>query len=142
MIYPKKLIFITIFLVSFLVNFSTSEDDVQHDHVIIYVPYYIKTLKHTHTITKYIHQKEDDKKYKVLGYTVGKPILAPHQVFQAESYNQNNNNEDCYKNYGHGDNNNKEEMVKTYMGYLGGVNHYAGHNQINHNDFPDKFSRY
>ncbi|XP_015122142.1 glycine-rich cell wall structural protein 1.8-like [Diachasma alloeum] len=46
-----------------------------HDHVIIHVPYHIKTLKHTHTITKHIHHKSGGgDHYEVLGYTVGHPI--------------------------------------------------------------------
>ncbi|XP_011642233.1 glycine-rich cell wall structural protein-like, partial [Pogonomyrmex barbatus] len=45
-----------------------------HDHVIIHVPYKIKTIKHTHTITKHIHHGGGEDKYEVLGYTVGHPI--------------------------------------------------------------------
>ncbi|XP_020300683.1 abscisic acid and environmental stress-inducible protein-like [Pseudomyrmex gracilis] len=44
-----------------------------HKHVIIHVPYKIKTIHHTHTITKHIHHGGGDK-YEVLGYTVGHPI--------------------------------------------------------------------
>lgn len=46
------------------------------DHVIIHVPYHIKTIKHTHTITKHIHHKDngDGDKFELLGYTYGHPI--------------------------------------------------------------------
>lgn len=42
-------------------------------HVVIHVPYKVKTIHHTHTITKHIHHGGGDK-YEVLGYTVGHPI--------------------------------------------------------------------
>ncbi|XP_033183632.1 uncharacterized protein LOC117153578 [Bombus vancouverensis nearcticus] len=46
-----------------------------HDHVVIHVPYKIKTIHHTHTITKHIHHGGGGgDKYEVLGYTVGHPI--------------------------------------------------------------------
>ncbi|XP_014470130.1 PREDICTED: glycine-rich cell wall structural protein 1.0-like [Dinoponera quadriceps] len=44
-----------------------------HKHVVIHVPYKVKTIHHTHTITKHIHHGGGDK-YEVLGYTVGHPI--------------------------------------------------------------------
>lgn len=44
-------------------------------HVIIHVPYKVKTVHHTHTITKHIHHGGGgEDKYEVLGYTVGHPI--------------------------------------------------------------------
>ncbi|GAB1866325.1 hypothetical protein CAJAP_07404 [Camponotus japonicus] len=46
-----------------------------HKHVVIHVPYQVKTIHHTHTITKHIHHKDGGgDKYEVLGYTVGHPI--------------------------------------------------------------------
>ncbi|RLU19103.1 hypothetical protein DMN91_009461 [Ooceraea biroi] len=46
-----------------------------HKHVVIHVPYKIKTIHHTHTITKHIHHGGGGgDKYEVLGYTVGHPI--------------------------------------------------------------------
>lgn len=39
------------------------------------MPYHIKKIKHTHTITKHIHHGGGGgDKYEVLGYTVGHPI--------------------------------------------------------------------
>ncbi|KZC04924.1 hypothetical protein WN55_09723 [Dufourea novaeangliae] len=50
-----------------------------HDHVVIHVPYKIKTVHHTHTITKHIHHGGGGgDKYEVLGYTVGHPIDLGH----------------------------------------------------------------
>ncbi|CAK9829251.1 hypothetical protein ANTRET_LOCUS6620 [Anthophora retusa] len=50
-----------------------------HDHVVIHVPYKIKTIHHTHTITKHIHHGGGGgDKYEVLGYTVGHPIDLGH----------------------------------------------------------------
>jgi len=46
-------------------------------HVVIHVPYKVKTIHHTHTITKHIHHGGGDK-YEVLGYTVGQPISLGH----------------------------------------------------------------
>lgn len=43
--------------------------------MIIHVPYKVKTIHHTHTITKHIHHGGGgEDKYEVLGYTVGHPI--------------------------------------------------------------------
>ncbi|XP_043286330.1 uncharacterized protein [Venturia canescens] len=59
---------------------STLQNLVQADghghahHVIIHVPYKIKTIHHTHTITKHIHHKDDGNKDDLLGYTVEHPI--------------------------------------------------------------------
>ncbi|XP_066582122.1 uncharacterized protein [Prorops nasuta] len=62
-----------------LLHSIQADDDHEHHHVIIHVPYKVKTIKHTHTIVKHIHHGKDDK-YEVLGYTVGKPIdLGGHE---------------------------------------------------------------
>ncbi|XP_012279195.1 glycine-rich cell wall structural protein [Orussus abietinus] len=46
-----------------------------HSHVVIHVPYKIKTIHHTHTITKHVHHGGGGgDKYEVLGYTVGHPV--------------------------------------------------------------------
>ena len=50
--------------------------------MIIHVPYKIKTIHHTHTITNHIHHKDSGgDKYEVLGYTVGHPMdLGGHDI--------------------------------------------------------------
>ncbi|KYQ55505.1 hypothetical protein ALC60_05567 [Trachymyrmex zeteki] len=47
-----------------------------HSHVVIHVPYKIKKIQHTHTITKHIHHGGGGggDSYEVLGYTYGHPI--------------------------------------------------------------------
>ena len=45
-------------------------------HVVIHVPYHVKKIQHTHTITKHIHHGGGGggDSYEVLGYTYGHPI--------------------------------------------------------------------
>lgn len=54
---------------------KSNSNKISSDHVVIHVPYKIKTIHHTHTITKHIHHGGGGgDKYEVLGYTVGHPI--------------------------------------------------------------------
>ncbi|XP_031364782.1 uncharacterized protein LOC116185161, partial [Apis dorsata] len=61
-----------VFVVASLLNLASAGHHGGHDHVVIHVPYKIKTIHHTHTITKHIHHGGGGgDKYEVLGYTVG-----------------------------------------------------------------------
>lgn len=58
-----------------LISYEYNPNNISSDHVVIHVPYKIKTIHHTHTITKHIHHGGGGgDKYEVLGYTVGHPI--------------------------------------------------------------------
>ncbi|KAF7417823.1 hypothetical protein HZH68_000476 [Vespula germanica] len=62
-------------LVTSLLNLTEAGHGGKHQHVVIHVPYKIKHIYHTHTITKHIHHGGGGgDKYEVLGYTVGHPI--------------------------------------------------------------------
>ncbi|KAK0088942.1 hypothetical protein PV325_010130 [Microctonus aethiopoides] len=100
---------IVIHLVAVVIALSEAggDDDGVHDHVIIHVPYHIKTIKHTHTITKHIHHKDngDGDKFELLGYTYGHPIDLG----------------------GHGGNNIGAWSNNDYGGYELGSEHVRGH---------------
>ncbi|XP_072753389.1 uncharacterized protein [Anoplolepis gracilipes] len=68
---------LNLLLVVSLISLTNAGGHGEHNHVIIHVPYKIKTIHHTHTITKHLHHGGGDK-YQVLGYTVGHPIKLGH----------------------------------------------------------------
>ncbi|XP_051171947.1 uncharacterized protein LOC127288507 [Leptopilina boulardi] len=107
-------------------NLTEGGGDGEHHHIIIHVPYHVKKIKHTHTITKHIHHGGGDK-YEVLGYTVGQPInIGGHDGFGGHENHGGHGEFNLHGGYG-----GQENQEIHYGGHHGGHNFEQVGNEIN-----------
>lgn len=91
------------------------------------MPYHVKKIKHTHTITKHIHHGGGDK-YEVLGYTVGQPIKI--EGFGGHESHEGHGEFNLHNGYGGGGGGQENQEI-----------HYGGHGGHNYEQVGNELSQ-